>query len=172
MAWICGPWTWAQSLDWKEFNSTEFRFSVQFPGTPTIDPATVTKKSDGSVSSTSAIFEFVTPGELFSMVGVTDYTQTFNDDDELLADQTNFLKAIDGKLVTSRRAEYISGSTKLPELIFTFEYPKLDFIGRAIVFAQGRRVYMAIFAYKRGVEYSTAMDRFLDSLELTGSPAS
>ncbi len=170
LAWIGGSLAWAQSLDWKDFKSTEFSFSAVFPGEPSIDPPAITKKSDGSVSSTSTIFKCTSTG-LFSMVGVTDYTFSFNVDDEFIADQTNFLKAIEGKLVSSRRAEYVSGKTKLPELTFTFEFPKMDYIGRAIVIGQGKRIYMAVFAYKRGMEYSTAMDKFLDSLELTGVPA-
>lgn len=159
----------AQTLDWKPFNSTELGFSVRFPGTPESDPPAVEKKSDGSVSATTSIFKCTSPG-LFSMVGVTDYTFSFNVDDEFIADQNNFLKAIDGKLVTSRRAEYVSGSGKLPELIFTFEFPKIDYIGRAVIIIREKRIYMAVFAFKRGAEYSTAMDTFLDSLELTANP--
>lgn len=169
LAWICGPWTWAQSLDWKEFNSTELGFSVRFPGTPQSDPPQFDKRSDGSVKATTTIFTSVLPN-VISMFGVTDYTFSFNVDEELTLDQTNFLKAINGTLVTSRRAEYINGTTKLPELIFTFEFPKLDYTGRAIVISQGRRIYMAVFASKKGMDFSAATDIFLDSVELTGTP--
>lgn len=166
LVWVCVPVASAQSLDWKMFNSTELGFSVRFPGTPTSNPPDVEKQSDGSVKSKSWIFQLQAPN-LICLAGVTEYTFSFNADDELAADQTNFLKAIDGKLVTSRRAEYISGSNKLPELIFTFEFPKLDYIGRANVIVQGNRTYMTVFAFAKGTEYSTAMDTFLDSLELS-----
>ena len=166
---MCAPWTSAQTLDWQPFQSSQLNFSAQFPGTPKAGEPQVEKNADGSVKSTTTLFLLSIPN-VISIVGVTDYTFDLDVDGELKLDQANFIKAIDGTLVTSRQAEYVSGKTKLPELIFTFEYPKVNYTGRGIIINQGRRIYMAVFAYKSGSEYSTSADKFLDSLELTGVP--
>jgi len=158
----------AQTLDWKPFNSTELGFSMRFPGPPETLPPQVSKDTDGTVLVTTRMFLVKLP-DLLCVTGVTNYTLNFNLDTELAADQTNFLKAIGANLVTGRRTEYISGSTRLPELIFTFEIPQTGFIGKAIVVVQEKRVYMAAFEFNKNTPYSTAMETFLDSLELTGT---
>jgi len=100
------------------------------------------------------------------MVGISDYNYKPDVESELLANQTNFIKAVEGTLATSRRTEFANPPEKLPALTFTFDMPP-NHTGKSIVILRGSRVYQLIFTYRKSADYSAAMQRFLSSFEIT-----
>lgn len=165
------PQALAQTLEWNRFSPSEFDFSVLFPGTPTKAQPEVDKRPDGSVQSTTYLFECVKAG-LYSGFAVTDYNFTVDPEGEMSADRDNLVKGVKGTLVTSRRSEFVIGNDRFPELIFTMEVPSLNYVGKSIVVVKGDRAYMAVFLFERNRQYTTEMEKFLDSIEIgvTRSP--
>src|SRR6266850_3531353 len=109
-----------QTAQWTPFSSKEAQFSVSFCGAPTADPPTVDKK--GAITGTVRLFR--AGGEnYFCMVGYSEYNIMPAVEEELRLNQTNFIKAVNGTVGTSRRTEFVHGSNKLPALTFTFEMP-------------------------------------------------
>jgi hypothetical protein len=138
---------------------------VLFPGNPTVHPPDVDKRQDGSVKSTTRLVDFMGNG-FYCGSATTDYNFAVDANAELQADQDNFLKSIHGTLGTSERGEFLSGSEKLPELIFTVDVPQEGWQGKAIVLIKGNRAYMLVSLFRKGLDYTAEMGRFLDSLEI------
>jgi len=158
-----------QTEEWSRFSPSGLNFSALFPGTPVEEPQSVDKRSDGSVDSTTYLYYFQ-GGGFYCGVGVSDYTFTVNVENELTANRDNFLKSVDGTLLTSQRGEFINGSEKLPELTFTFEIPKIDYRGKSIVIIRGNRTYMALAAISKDAPDNAFIERFLDSFKFTSNP--
>jgi len=136
---------------------------VSFCGAPTADPPVTEKK--GVITGTTRLFKAV--GEnYFCMVGISDYNIKPDVEKELLLNQTNFIEAIKGTLGTRRRNEFVNAPEKLPALTFTFEMPP-NHTGKSIVVLRGSRVYELVFTYRKNMDYTAAMQKFLNSFEIT-----
>ncbi len=153
----------AQNVTWTPFTSKAFQFSMSFCGAPNQDPASVEKK--GTITATLNLFKAVTENYM-CFVALADYNIKPDVETELKLNQTNFINAIKGTLGTSRRTEFASGGQKLPALTFTFEMPP-DLIGKAIIILKGSRVYMLVFDYHKSKDYTAAVQKFLDSFQIT-----
>jgi hypothetical protein len=152
-----------QAVQWTPFSSKEAQFSVSFCGTPTADPPTVEKK--GNITGTVRLFR--AGGETyFCMVGYSEYNIVPAVEQELLLNQTNFIKAVNGTVGTSRRTEFVNGSYRLPALTFTFEMPP-NHTGKSIVILKGSRVYQLIFTHLKTMDYAAVQQKFLSSFEIT-----
>ncbi len=118
--------SWSQTAAWTPFSPPGLNFSAQFPGTPTAQPPSYDKAPDGSVRSTTYVF-VSREGDLVCGISVSLYTFATTADDELNADQVNFLKGVNGTLLTSQRGVFTQGSDKYQDLTFTFEMPSRIF---------------------------------------------
>ncbi|HUK29855.1 MAG TPA: hypothetical protein VLV89_02005 [Candidatus Acidoferrum sp.] len=154
-----------QELKWTSFKEPNLKFALLFPGDPVANPPDVKKRDDGSVESTGYYFLTGTASSYVSLAGATDYNFTVNAESELTADRDNFVKAINGKATNSRRYEFLAGDEKLPALSFNVENDSR--VGKAIVVVRGNRAYMVVFVYQKGQDYAAAMDKFLESFEIT-----
>ncbi len=153
----------AQTVQWTPFSSKEFHFSVSFCGVPSTDPPTVEQKGDRR--GTTNLFK-ARGDDYFCMIGISDYNFKPDVEEELLLNQTNFIKAVTGTLGTSRRNEFVRAPEKLPALTFTFEMPP-NHAGKSIVILNGSRVYELVFAYRKTTDYTAAMQKFLSTFEIT-----
>jgi hypothetical protein len=153
----------AQSVAWTAFNSREFQFSVSFCGSPTKDPASTDSK--GALTATLNLFKAVSQ-DYMCFVALADYNLAPNVEQELKLNQTNFINAIKGTLGTSRRMDFMNHGEKVPALTFTYEMAP-DLVGKAIVILRGKRVYMLVFQYRKTKDYAAAVQKFLDSFQIT-----
>jgi hypothetical protein len=151
-------------VQWTAYSSAkELQFSVSFCGPPSANPPTVEQKGEKK----GTVRLFTARGEdYFCMVGISDYNFKPDVEEELLLNQTNFMKAVDGKLLTSRRTEFANPPEKLPALTFTFDMPP-NHTGKSIVILKGSRVYQLLFTYRKTTDYSAALQKFLSSFEIT-----
>ena len=109
------------------------------------------------------------------MVGISDYNIKPDVEKELLLNQTNFVEAVKGTLGTSRRHEFVNAPEKLPALTFTFDMPP-NHTGNSIVILRGSRVYELVFTYRKTLDYTAAVQKFLSPSKsqsdgCAGSPA-
>ena len=153
----------AQTVQWTPFSSKEFKFSVSFCGAPKTDPTTVEQKGD--IKATLNLVKAAGDG-YFCMVAIGDYNLKPDVEAELLLNQTNFIKAVEGTLLTSRRTEFVNPPEKLPALTFTFDMPP-NLTGKSIVILRGSRVYQLLFDYRKTTDYSAAMQKYLSSFAIT-----
>ena len=119
----------------------------------------------GVITGTTSLFK-ARGEDYFCMVGISDYNIKPDVEKELLLNQTNFIEAIKGTLGTSRRNEFVNAPEKLPALTFTFEMPP-NHTGKSIVVLKGSRVYELVFTYRKNMDYTAAMQKFLNSFEIT-----
>jgi hypothetical protein len=155
----------AQQLQWTLFREPNLKFAALFPKDPVRNEPSVEKGADGSVNSTGYMFVAATQGVYVSLAGVTDYNFAVDAERELVADRDNFVKVLNAKVTTSRRYEFRSGDEKLPALAFSAE--DSTWLWKAIVVVKGNRTYMAAFGYLKGQDYASAMEKFLNSFEIT-----
>ena len=153
----------AQTVQWTPFSSKEFKFSASFCGAPKTDPTTTDQKGD--IKATLNLVKAVGDG-YFCMVALADYNINPDVEAELLLNQTNFIKAVEGTLLTSRRTEFLNPPEKLPALTFTFDMPP-NYTGKSIVILRGNRVYQILFDYRKTADYSAALQKFLSSFAIT-----
>jgi hypothetical protein len=154
----------AQAVQWTPYTSSkEFQFSVSFCGAPSANPPTVEQKG----ARTGTVRLFTARGEnYFCMVGISDYNFKPDVEEELLLNQMNFIKAVNGTVGTSRRTAFEKAPAALPALTFTFEMPP-NHTGKSIVILRASRVYQLVFTYRKTADYSAALQRFLGSFEIT-----
>jgi hypothetical protein len=117
------------------------------------------------LTATLNLFKAVTENYM-CFVALADYNMKPDVEKELKLNETNFINAIKGTLGTSRRTEFVSRGEKLPALTFTYEMAP-DFIGKAIVIIKGSRVYMLVFAYHKNKDYTSSVQKFLNSFQIT-----
>jgi hypothetical protein len=153
----------AQTVQWTPFSSKEFKFSASFCGAPSTDPSTTDQK--GEMKATLNLVKAVGDG-YFCMVAIADYNLKPDVEAELLMNQTNFIKAVEGTLLTSRRTEFVNPPEKLPSLTFTFNMPP-NLTGKSIVILKDRRVYQLLFDYRKTTDLSAAQQKFLSSFAIT-----
>ncbi len=155
-----------QDFKWTPFKEPELKFAVLFPADPVKNDPQVTKRDDGSVESTGYLFTAGTQGVYLALAGATDYNFTVDAEKELAADRDNFVKALNLTAIDSHRYDFQAGDEKLPALAFSMNGETTA--GKAIVVVRGNRAYMAVFLYKKGAQdYSAAVDKFLESFEVT-----
>ncbi len=155
----------AQQLNWTPFKEPILKFAVLFPNDPVRNAPDVKKRDDGSVQSTSYLFTAISQGNYMALAGATDYNAEIDTERELAADRDNFATGSDTKLVASRRYEFLSGDEKLPAMAFSSQDNAWFFKGVFVV--RGNRAYCAIFGYRKGQDSTSAVDKFLDSFEIT-----
>ncbi len=142
---------------WAPFTAPDKSFSIQFPGQPKLEE---TKEPHAH----NYVWLFAVPGERVFMAGNTDYDFRFDQEKELQLDRDNFLKAVQAKLVTSKRFEFERGlNDRLQALEFTGESPNFNFQGIAIVDTQ--RAYMFCVGGRGNLLASTEI--FFSSMKLS-----
>ncbi|HEV3218935.1 MAG TPA: hypothetical protein VGZ48_04145 [Candidatus Acidoferrales bacterium] len=155
----------AQQLKWTEFKEPTLKFAVLFPAEPTKNDPQISKRNDGTVESTGYLFIAGVTNTFVSLAGATDYNFAVVAEAELTADRDNFVNALKLKVTNNRRYDFQAGDEKLPALAFTMDGDTMA--GKAIVVVRGNRAYMAAFVYQKGQDYAAAVDKFLDSFEIT-----
>ncbi len=142
---------------WVSFSAPDKSFSVLFPDQPRLNE---TKDAHAH----NYIWLYAVPGQRVFLAGNTDYDFAFDIEQELKADQDNFLKAVHARLVTSKRFEFERGpNDKLQAIEFTGESPDYNFKGGAIV--ENRRAYVFCVGGRGTLVAST--DKFLSSVTLS-----
>jgi len=142
---------------WVSFSAPDKSFSVLFPDQPRLNE---TKDAHAH----NYIWLYAVPGQRVFLAGNTDYDFAFDIEQELKADQDNFLKAVHARLVTSKRFEFERGpNDKLQAIEFTGESPDYNFKGMAIV--EKQRAYMFCVGGRGNLVAST--DKFLSSVTLS-----
>jgi hypothetical protein len=155
----------AQDFKWTPFKEPNLKFAVVFPADPTINPPDVKKRDDGSVESTAYLFTTGSTGVYVALAGATDYNFTVDAEAELVADRDNFVKALNTKAANSRRYEFQAGDEKLPAL--SFDVAGETITGKANVVVRGNRAYMVVFVHQKTEDYAAAVEKFLNSFEIT-----
>lgn len=144
--------------DWIEFKSADGRFSVKLPATPT---EKVETGSNGPGPYTLHMFTANGDGSL-CMIAWVDYDPSFNftPKTELEANRDNFVKTMNATLLNSRHTT-IGGFQALE---FTAETADVDVKSR--VFIVGKRPYQIVFASRKGIDITSALDRFFESFSV------
>jgi hypothetical protein len=143
---------------WIRFTAEDKSFSILFPAEP--------KASDGKGEHlVSYIAIYAIPGERVFLAGRFDYDFVPDTEKELAADRDNFLKELNGKVITSKRLDYERGpGDKLPALEFVGESP--DYTFKGLVILEGQRAFMFCAGGKGDLMAPT--EKFLNSLKLGG----
>ena len=150
---------------WIEFTSPEGRFSALFPAQPEHQAKTNTSPQI-KTPFTVHIYSW-TNNSVFLGVAYVDYDPEFrfSVDGELEANQNNFLKEAEGKLVSSRKIQFerAPGDT-LPGLEFTGEAYYATF--RGVVVVDGQRVYQWTAGTRKDYDGAAMMEKFMSSFRL------
>lgn len=151
-----------QTRDWVKFDSAAGNFSVLLPAQPSEEKKTVESPRP---SSTSNFFTAREDAQLY-MVGWVDYepTYVFNPEKELDANRDNMVKALNGKLLSSKK---ISLGT-YQGLEFTGEFANRNgkFLFQAQVFIVGKRPYLLTHLSPEGKESVQNRQRFFSSFKI------
>ena len=144
---------------WPTFTSTEGRFSVLMPGMPTEKTETV---DDEQGPYTSHLFSWREDPERIYFIGWVDYEPDFdfNRLAEMEANRDNFVKGVNGKLLSSHRVN-IDG---YPVMEFTTETAEKIFKSR--VYIVGRRPYQIVIGSPKGIDDSAHIERFFNSFKV------
>ncbi len=136
-------------------------YTAEFPATPAYQ-----KQEPPHV--TSHIWQAKSSDEnVMVLVGVTDYWEDIDTDEELRLDQKNFLDAIGGTASTSSR-ETFPGAKKgvsLPSQVFDFSTAS-GWNGRSRVIKDGNTVWQYAILWKQGYDGSAALELFEKSFKL------
>ena len=154
-----------QNQSWIEYSSPEGRFSALFPA----EPEQQTKTGTSPLMKgpfTLHIYSW-TNKSVFLGVAYVDYDPEFrfSVDGELEANQNNFLKEAEGKLVSSKKIQFerAPGDT-LPALEFSGEASYATF--RGVVVVDGQRVYQWTAGTRKDYDGAAMMEKFLSSFKL------
>lgn len=162
-----------QTAAWTTFSPPGLNFSALFPSTPTSDPPSIDKAANGSVNSTTYVF-ISRDTDLICGVSVSLYTFATSADAELSADEANFLKGVNGTLLTSQRGVFTQGSEKYQQLTFTFDMSQSNLRGRAnviVVFnGTAMHTYMTMAMLPKNATDTSSIDKFLNSFVFTATP--
>ena len=145
------------SQEWIKFTSVEGHFSVLFPS----EPRTQSDTSTTYPTYITKLFLSKDKADLFA-VGWVDYESSyiFDDQKELEANRDNFLKGINGTLVSTKNIEFkgykgIEFSAKSDSYIWTSK-----------VFIVGRRPYQLLTGGSKGTA-SENENKFFDSFSIS-----
>lgn len=136
-------------------------YSAEFPATPAYQ-----KQEPPHV--TSYIWQAKSSDEnVLVLVGVTDYWEDIDTDEELRLDQKNFLDAIGGTATTSDRDRFPGASkgASLPSQVFDFSTAS-GWNGRSRVIKDGNTVWQYAILWKQGYDGSAVLELFEKSFKL------
>lgn len=145
---------------WVRFKSELGRFSVLMPEIPVEKPGTTTQSPHGPYTTTLLVVRDATSVYL---IGWVDYAPefNFNRQAELEANRDNFIKGIEGKLVTTRTT-VIDGYSAIE---FVAETADRTFKSR--VYLVGRRPYQIVIGSPKGQDDSVNANRFFNSFKVS-----
>lgn len=150
---------------WIEYSSPEGRFSALFPAQPEHEAKTNTNPQTKN-PYTVHIYSW-TNKSVFLGVAYVDYEPgfRFSVDGELEANQNNFVKEAEAKLLSSKKTQFerAPGDT-LPALEFSGEASYASF--RGVVIVDGHRVYQWTAGTRKDYDGFAMMERFLASFKL------
>jgi hypothetical protein len=150
---------------WIEYSSPEGRFSALFPAQPEHETKTNTSPQM-KTPYTVQIYSW-TDKNVFLGIAYVDYEPEFrlSVDGELEANQNNFLKEAEAKLLSSKKTQFerAPGDT-LPALEFSGEASYASF--RGVVVVDGHRVYQWTAGTRKDYDGFAVMERFLGSFKL------
>jgi hypothetical protein len=145
---------------WTAFNSEAGRFSVLMPETPDVKSPTTTQSEHGPYTTHMFIVRDATSVYLIAWV---DYAPefNFNRQAEMEANRDNFIKGINGRLVTTRTTS-IDGYSAIE---FVAETADRTFKSR--VYIVGRRPYQIVIGSPKGQDDSVNANRFFNSFKVS-----
>jgi hypothetical protein len=145
---------------WVGFTSEPGRFSVLLPEVPVEKPATTTQSEHGPYTTHLFIVRDATSVYLLAWV---DYAPefNFNRQAELEANRDNFIKGINGKLVTTRTT-IIDGYSAIE-----FVAETADRTYKSRVYIVGRRPYQIVIGSPKGQDDSVNVNRFFNSFKVS-----
>jgi hypothetical protein len=158
------PTTQQAKDTWINFNSTEGKFSAQFPVAP--NPTHQTVNTEGQTMQVSNLV--VKDNDMLMGVTYTDYdpNTTYPVESGMKAEQDALLKGLNVTLLTSTRTESPRGSTeKLPSLEFTAASNDQNL--KATVIVDDHRVYIVAFVCPKAKNCSNETQKFFGSFKLT-----
>ena len=127
--------TSAAQTAWVKLEPADAGFSVFFPVTPTFN----TDDKPGSVTRVWT----ARAGKLVCRIVVVDYKGRVAADEELEADMTNFLKAVEGTATSKQKLSFGDAPDgPLPALRFSFTMA--GWTGQSLVVVAGDRTYQAV----------------------------
>jgi hypothetical protein len=143
---------------WVRFNSEPGRFTVLMPQKPEETTETV----QSSIGPYTTHLFSVRSGRTVFVVGWVDYDPgfKFGVQSELNANRDNFVKGVQGTLVSSTNTT-IDGYQSLE---FTAETP--THVWKSRVYIVGRRPYQLITGTPKGVDLSANTERFFQSFKI------
>ncbi len=157
----------AQTAQWTRFQPAGQDFSILFPGTPTADPPSVDHDSHGALQSTVYLFRINGNGYFYGVVKTVYAFTPSSVDGELAANQTNFIKALSGSVLTgSTSGTFVNGSENLPDLTFTFDRPQTNQYGKSIVILKGNTVHMWVAIITKNTMDAGSIDTFMNSFQI------
>jgi hypothetical protein len=149
--------------NWTRQDSSAGGFTALFPIAPQEMSETKTVSQGDIVSH----MFMANAGELFCLVGYTDYPVDVDTEQELAMDRDNFAKAVKATVSDSRRRSFIREAGD--------QFPALDFVAtsdqgtfKGLVVQVNRRNYMAVAFYRKGSDRTADIERFFASFKLTG----
>ncbi|HSE16375.1 MAG TPA: hypothetical protein VLB46_04955 [Pyrinomonadaceae bacterium] len=150
----------APPVVWPAFASTEGRFSVLMPGTPTEKTETIDSEHG---PYTTHLFTWREDPLRVYLIGWVDYDPDFdfNRLAEMEANRDNFVQGVSGKLLSSRRST-IDG---YPAIEFAAETEEKIF--RSRVYIVGRRPYQIVIGSLKGIDDSANVERFFSSFKVS-----
>jgi hypothetical protein len=146
---------------WVTFNSAAGHFSILMPEIP--EDKVSTEQSEHGPYTTHLFLG--RGGQSIFLIGWVDYDPNFNFNLslELEANRDNFVKGVQGTLLNSQNKR-IDGYMALE-----FTAQTADRIFRARVYMVGRRPYLFVAGYPKGVDDQTNVSRFLGSIKLSSN---
>lgn len=147
----------SHAQDWIKFNSPDGKFSVLIPAEPT-------SQTDSSTTYPSYITKmFISKGNNeFFVIGWVDYESgyNFNAQSELEANRDNFIKGINGTLVSTKDIKFQGYQA------IEFVAQSGNFYWTSKVFMVGRRPYQLLVGSGTG-KASENENKFYDSFSIT-----
>lgn len=152
-----------KTADWRDFNSTDGKFSVRMPGDPKEETNTIETDS-GEIT----IHLFGVP------IGNSDYIVAYSDYPEELVNSkgsTGILESARDGAIGNTKGKLISGEpvelNGFPGLKLVVESPDGTGIAQAMIFLVGNRLYQVFVAAEKDTAYSEENLAFLDSFQFT-----
>ena len=152
------PMTPVDSSGWVKFTSDEGHFSVMMPETPT-DKAETVDSAHGPYTTHLFIVRDTTSVYL---IGWVDYDPSFNFNRqaELEANRDNFVKGIQGTLISTHTIRFDGYQT------LEFAAETTDRVFKSRVYMVGRRPYQIVVGYPKGEEMPGEVSKFLNSFRV------
>ncbi len=152
-----------KTADWRDFTSTEGKFSVRMPGEPKAENNTITTDSGEIV-----IHLFGVP------IGNTDYIVAYSDYPAELVNSkgaAGILESARDGAINNTKGTLISDETielnGFPGMMLVVGSPDGNGIAQAKIFLVGNRLYQVFVAAEKDTAFSEENLAFLDSFQFT-----